>query len=133
MRADGVVAGATVEDVVFGTENEGLGGPIAKDSVAPSATADGDRADDGPPRAWRLRPDVFATLAGPRWFAAELADITRNGVTQSYRMLGLQGTVLYNRANSDLDPAPRDYRIEFNACSPGSIPGRAATCSPSCD
>jgi len=54
----------------------------------------------------------------PRWqarlgLAAEISDITREGLTQSYRLLGLQGTVLYNRANSDLDPT-RGYRIEFN-------------------
>ncbi len=60
----------------------------------------------------------FDRTFSPRWqarvgFAAEIADITRNGITQSYRMLGLQGTVLYNRANSDLDPT-RGYRIEFN-------------------
>ena len=60
----------------------------------------------------------FDRTFSPRWqarvgFATEIADITRNGVTQSYRMLGLQGTVLYNRANSDLDPT-RGYRIEFN-------------------
>ncbi len=60
----------------------------------------------------------FDRTFSPRWqarvgFAAEIADITRNGVTQSYRMLGLQGTVLYNRANSDLDPT-RGYRVEFN-------------------
>lgn len=61
----------------------------------------------------------FDRIFSPRWqarvgLAAEIADITRNGITQSYRMLGLQGTVLYNRANSDLDPT-RGYRIEFNA------------------
>lgn len=60
----------------------------------------------------------FDRTFSPRWqarvgFATEIADITRNGVTQSYRMLGLQGTVLYNRANSDLDPT-RGYRLEFN-------------------
>lgn len=60
----------------------------------------------------------FDRSFSPRWqarvgFAAEIADITRSGVTQSYRMLGLQGTVLYNRANSDLDPT-HGYRIEFN-------------------
>ncbi|WP_425064963.1 autotransporter assembly complex protein TamA [Reyranella sp.] len=60
----------------------------------------------------------FDRTFSPRWqarlgFAAEVADITRNGITQNYRMLGLQGTLLYNRANSDLDPT-RGYRIEFN-------------------
>lgn len=60
----------------------------------------------------------FDRIFSPRWqgrlgLAAEIADITRNGITQSYRMLGLQGTVLYDRANSDLDPT-RGYRIEFN-------------------
>ena len=60
----------------------------------------------------------FDRTFSPRWqarlgFAAEVADITRNGITQNYRLLGLQGTLLYNRANSDLDPT-RGYRIEFN-------------------
>jgi translocation and assembly module TamA len=60
----------------------------------------------------------FDRIFSPRWqgrlgLAVEIADITRNGITQSYRMLGLQGTVLYNRANSDLDPT-RGYRIEFD-------------------
>ena len=61
----------------------------------------------------------FDRTFSPRWqarlgLAAEVADITRNGITQNYRLLGLQGTLLYNRANSDLDPT-RGYRIEFNA------------------
>ena len=60
----------------------------------------------------------FDRTFSPHWqarlgFATELADITRNGITQNYRMLGLQGTLLYNGANSDLDPT-RGYRIEFN-------------------
>ena len=60
----------------------------------------------------------FDRIFSPRWqgrlgLAAEISDITREGVTQSYRLLGLQGTVLYNRANSDLDPT-RGYRVEFN-------------------
>ena len=60
----------------------------------------------------------FDRTFSPRWqarvgFAAEISEITRNGITQNYRLLGLQGTVLYNRANSDLDPT-RGYRIEFN-------------------
>ncbi|NQW52822.1 MAG: outer membrane protein assembly factor [Rhodospirillales bacterium] len=60
----------------------------------------------------------FDRTFSPHWqarlgFATEVADITRNGITQNYRMLGLQGTLLYNGANSDLDPT-RGYRIEFN-------------------
>ncbi len=60
----------------------------------------------------------FDRTFSPRWqgrlgVAAEVADITRSGITQNYRLLGLQGTALYNRANSDLDPT-RGYRIELN-------------------
>ena len=60
----------------------------------------------------------FDRTFSPHWqgrlgLAAEVADITRSGITQNYRLLGLQGTALYNRANSDLDPT-RGYRIELN-------------------
>ncbi|MDB5487639.1 MAG: outer membrane protein family [Reyranella sp.] len=60
----------------------------------------------------------FDRTFSPHWqgrlgLAVEVADITRNGITQNYRMLGLQATALYNRANSDLDPT-RGYRIELN-------------------
>lgn len=60
----------------------------------------------------------FDRTFSPHWqgrlgLAAEVSDITRNGITQNYQLVGLQGTALYNRANSDLDPT-RGYRIELN-------------------
>lgn len=60
----------------------------------------------------------FDRTFSPHWqgrlgLAAEVSDITRNGITQNYQLLGLQATALYNRANSDLDPTS-GYRIELN-------------------
>ncbi|MDP2334572.1 MAG: autotransporter assembly complex family protein [Reyranella sp.] len=60
----------------------------------------------------------FDRTFSPRWqaragLAIEVADILRNGITKNYRMLGLQTAVLYNRANSDLDPT-RGYRLQLD-------------------
>jgi translocation and assembly module TamA len=60
----------------------------------------------------------FDRTFSPRWqaragLAVEIADILRNGITQNYRMLGLQTAVLYNRADSDLDPT-RGYRLQLD-------------------
>ncbi len=45
--------------------------------------------------------------------AAEFAQITRNGITQDYNLIGVPMTVLYNRANSDVDPT-KGYRLQFD-------------------
>jgi len=60
----------------------------------------------------------FDRTFSPHWqaragLAVEIAEILRNGITQNYRMLGLQTTVLYNRADSDLDPT-RGYRLQLD-------------------
>ena len=45
--------------------------------------------------------------------AGEFAQITRNGITQDYQLLGIPMTVLYNKANSDMDPT-RGYRLQLD-------------------
>ena len=45
--------------------------------------------------------------------AAEFAQITRNGITQDYNLIGVPMTVLYNRANSDVDPT-KGYRLQLD-------------------
>lgn len=63
----------------------------------------------------------------PQWqvrvgVAAEFADITRNGITQSYQMLGLPMSVLLNKANSDLDPT-KGYRVALDVAPWGDVGG----------
>ncbi|MFO1083806.1 MAG: autotransporter assembly complex family protein [Reyranellaceae bacterium] len=43
--------------------------------------------------------------------AGEISQITRNGVTINYQLIGLPFSILYNRTNNDLDPT-RGYRID---------------------
>jgi translocation and assembly module TamA len=45
--------------------------------------------------------------------AGEFSQITRNGITQDYQLLGIPMTVLYNKANSDMDPT-RGYRLQLD-------------------
>jgi translocation and assembly module TamA len=45
--------------------------------------------------------------------AGELSRITRNGITMDYQLIGLPFSILYNRANSDVDPT-KGYRIDFD-------------------
>ena len=59
----------------------------------------------------------FDRTFSPRWqarlgLAAELSRITRNGITMDYGLVGLPMSILYNHANSDLDPT-RGYRIDL--------------------
>lgn len=59
----------------------------------------------------------FDRTFSPRWQArlgisGEISRITRNGITMDYRLVGLPLSVLYNRANSDLDPT-RGYRVDL--------------------
>lgn len=64
---------------------------------------------------------MFAGLdrvISPEWqvrvgLSGEIADITREGITQHYTMLGVPMSVLLNKANSDLDPT-RGYRISLD-------------------
>jgi translocation and assembly module TamA len=54
----------------------------------------------------------------PHWqvrvgLASEIAQITRNGITMPYDLIGLKTTVLWNEANSDLDPT-QGYRLQFD-------------------
>ena len=45
--------------------------------------------------------------------AGEIAQITRNGITMPYNLIGLKTTVLWNEADSDLDPT-RGYRLQLD-------------------
>ena len=54
----------------------------------------------------------------PRWtarlgLAGEASRITRNGITMDYQLVGLPLSILYNHANSDLDPTA-GYRIDLD-------------------
>jgi translocation and assembly module TamA len=54
----------------------------------------------------------------PHWqgrlgLAGELSHITRNGITMDYALVGVPLSVLYNRANSDLDPS-EGYRLDLD-------------------
>jgi translocation and assembly module TamA len=54
----------------------------------------------------------------PRWLAkiglaGEISEITRNGLTVEYRLIGLPMSVQYNHANSDLDPT-QGYRVDLD-------------------
>lgn len=53
--------------------------------------------------AWQVR----AGLTG------EYAQITRNGITQLYTMVGLPTAILWNKADSDLDPT-KGYRLQLD-------------------
>lgn len=46
-------------------------------------------------------------------FSGEISQITRNGLTMDYQLLGLPMSVLYNNANSDLNPT-KGYRIDLD-------------------
>lgn len=45
--------------------------------------------------------------------AGEFSQITRNGITNDYQLIGMPMTVLYNKANSDMDPT-RGYRLQLD-------------------
>lgn len=54
----------------------------------------------------------------PRWqarlgLAGELSRITRNGITMDYDLVGMPLSILYNHANSDLDPT-EGYRVDLD-------------------
>lgn len=54
----------------------------------------------------------------PQWqlklgLSGEISDITRNGVTMNYQLAGLPVSVMYNHANSDLDPTT-GYRVDLD-------------------
>jgi translocation and assembly module TamA len=54
----------------------------------------------------------------PHWqvragIAGEIAQITRNGITMPYNLLGFMTTALLNEADSDLDPT-RGYRLQLD-------------------
>ena len=60
----------------------------------------------------------FDRTFSPRWqarlgIAGELSRITRNGITMDYQLVGLPLSILYNHANSDLDPT-EGYRIDLD-------------------
>ncbi|MBY0322739.1 MAG: autotransporter assembly complex protein TamA [Reyranella sp.] len=60
----------------------------------------------------------FDRVFSPRWraqlgFAGEASRITRNGITMDYQLVGLPLSILYNHANSDLNPT-EGYRIDFD-------------------
>jgi len=59
----------------------------------------------------------FDRTFSPRWqarlgLAGELSRITRNGITMDYQLVGVPLSILYNRANSDLNPT-EGYRFDF--------------------
>lgn len=54
----------------------------------------------------------------PRWqarlgLAGEASRITRNGITMDYQLVGLPMSILFNHANSDLDPT-EGYRFDLD-------------------
>jgi translocation and assembly module TamA len=53
---------------------------------------------------WRFKAGVYG----------EVSQIQRYGIWGDYSLIGLQGQVIYNRANSDVDPT-EGFRITFNA------------------
>jgi translocation and assembly module TamA len=60
----------------------------------------------------------FDRVISPEWevrvgLSGEISQITREGITQDYTMLGVPMSVLLNKANSDLDPT-RGYRISLD-------------------
>ncbi|MGD9878631.1 MAG: autotransporter assembly complex family protein [Reyranella sp.] len=57
---------------------------------------------------------VFSpTLTARAGLAGEISRITRNGITMDYQLVGLPLSILYNRANSDVDPT-KGYRIDVD-------------------
>jgi translocation and assembly module TamA len=56
-----------------------------------------------------ISPRITARLG----LAGELSRITRNGITMDYQLIGLPFSILYNRANSDVDPT-KGYRIDVD-------------------
>ena len=60
----------------------------------------------------------FDRTFSPRWqarlgLAGELSRITRNGITMDYPLVGLPLSILYNHANSDLNPTD-GYRVDLD-------------------
>ncbi|GEP53599.1 autotransporter assembly complex protein TamA [Reyranella soli] len=60
----------------------------------------------------------FDRVFSPRWraqlgFAGEASRITRNGITMDYQLVGLPLSILYNHANSDLNPT-EGYRLDLD-------------------
>jgi translocation and assembly module TamA len=60
----------------------------------------------------------FDRTFSPRWqaklgLAGELSRITRNGITMDYQLVGLPLSILYNHANSDLNPT-EGYRVDLD-------------------
>ena len=58
-------------------------------------------------------------ILNPHWrfrigVSGEVSEILRYGIWGYYKLIGLPGQVIYNRANSDVDPT-QGYRITFNA------------------
>lgn len=45
--------------------------------------------------------------------AGEISRITRNGISQDYRLVGLPQSVMFNHANNDLDPT-QGYRLDLD-------------------
>jgi len=43
----------------------------------------------------------------------EISRITRNGISQDYRLVGLPQSVMFNHANNDLDPT-QGYRVDLD-------------------
>ena len=60
----------------------------------------------------------FDRVISPHWqvrfgLAAEYAEIERNGISQTYQMLGVPLSALLDRANNELDPT-RGYRVSLD-------------------
>jgi translocation and assembly module TamA len=60
----------------------------------------------------------FDRTFSPRWqarlgLAGEASRITRNGITMDYQLVGLPLSILYNHANSDLNPT-EGYRVDLD-------------------
>jgi translocation and assembly module TamA len=60
----------------------------------------------------------FDRTFSPRWqarlgIAGELSRITRNGITMDYELVGAPLSVLFNHANSDLNPT-QGYRVDLD-------------------
>jgi translocation and assembly module TamA len=61
----------------------------------------------------------FDRIISPQWqvmagIGGEVASLYRNGIWANYREISLPTTILFNRANSDLNPT-RGYRLQFDA------------------
>jgi translocation and assembly module TamA len=60
----------------------------------------------------------FDRVLSPQWqiktgIAGEISRITRNGISQDYRLVGLPQSVMFNHANNDLDPT-QGYRVDLD-------------------